>query len=94
MNRPLSWPQQILLPGFAVSAASAAAWVAANVPDVEAAALEALAVFGRYGYTLGDLDFLLYDAADSDPAGGAPEFLAALDLLSRLREAGIPIKQP
>lgn len=75
-----------------MASANAAEWVKANVRDVEASKREALAVFARHGWGPADLDFLQYEGQTGDPGNGDPEFEAALDLLGRLREAGVPIR--
>ncbi|MFN0095019.1 MAG: hypothetical protein ACKVVT_09625 [Dehalococcoidia bacterium] len=53
---------------------------------------EALAVLGRRGFTAGDLDFLLYEGQYDDELQADVEFGAALDVLSRRREAGLPVR--
>jgi hypothetical protein len=66
-------------------------WVAENVPDTDEALRSSLEAFRKHGWTAGDLDFLLYEAQSGDPGEGDGAFYRALDVLSRLREAGIPI---
>jgi len=75
-----------------MASAAAQAWVREHVKDVEGTVRECLAVFRRHGWTAADLDYLLYEAQSGDPGEGDPEFAAAMDTLSRLREAGVAIK--
>ncbi|GIW19267.1 hypothetical protein [Tepidiforma sp.] len=64
-------------------------WIARHVPDTQEAVRQALDILERYGYTAGDLDYLLYEgqAHERDT-----ELEEAIGLLARLREAGITIR--
>jgi hypothetical protein len=75
-----------------MASADAQEWVREHVKDVEGTMRECLAAFRRHGWTAADLDYLLYEAQSGDPGGDDPEFAAAMDTLSRLREAGVAIK--
>jgi len=52
----------------------------------------ARAVFARHDWSLNDLDYLVYEGQSEDPGNGDPDFDLALELLSRLRERGVPIR--
>lgn len=67
-------------------------WVARHVPDTAEAIREALEILDRFGYTAGDLDFLLYEGQTAVPADADPDLETAIGLLGRLREAGIAIR--
>jgi hypothetical protein len=74
-----------------MSSLSAQEWLRVHVRDVAETQRCALAVLKRHGWTPGDLDYLLYEAAAGDPGEGDDAFAGALDVLARMREAGVTI---
>ncbi|WP_322796481.1 hypothetical protein [Tepidiforma sp.] len=66
-------------------------WVARHVPDTQEALRQAADILDRFGYTLADLDYLLYEGQHVDPDSIDPELEEAISLLARLREAGIKL---
>lgn len=64
-------------------------WVARHVPDTQEAVRQAADILDRFGYTLADLDYLLYEGLHLEPDSIDPELEEAISLLARLREAGI-----
>jgi hypothetical protein len=69
----------------------AADWIRQNAPNIQRAAREAIEVFQRHGWAVSDLDYLQYEAQGEGRGEGDPAFEYALELLGRMREAGIPI---